>query len=95
MPIYEYRCDNPDCSAVGATFEALQRLNTESAAACPSCGQPGTRLISAPALATGHAHLLKEKSLGEHGFTQYKRLGKGVYEKTAGKGPKLLTDDGD
>ena len=31
-------------------------------------------------------------SLG-HGFTQYKRAGKGVYEKTAGKGPDIITDD--
>jgi putative FmdB family regulatory protein len=95
MPIYEYRCTHADCTACGATFERLQRLSDETAAPCPTCGQPGTRLISAPSVAMGQAHQLKEKHFSEKGFTQYKRLEKGVYEKTAGTGPKIISDPGD
>jgi putative FmdB family regulatory protein len=95
MPIFEYRCDNPDCAATGSHYDRLQRLGDDSAAPCPSCGQPGTRQISAPAIATGGAHLMKEKHFSEHGFTQYKRLEKGVYEKTAGAGPSIISDPGD
>lgn len=95
MPIYEYRCDNPDCAQSGARFERLQRLSDDSAAACPCCDRPGTRLLSAPSVAVGQSHQLKEKHFSERGFTQYKRLEKGVYEKTAGTGPKIISDPGD
>lgn len=95
MPIYEYRCDQSGCTAHGARYDKLQRLDDETAAPCPVCGHPGTRLLSAPAVASGGAHRLKEKHFSERGFTQYKRLEKGVYEKTAGKGPKIISDPGD
>lgn len=95
MPIYEYRCDNPDCARPGGRYETLQRLSDEQSAPCPSCGKPGTRVISAPSVAMGGSHHLKESHFSKHGFTQYKRLEKGVYEKTAGKGPKIISDPGD
>ncbi|WP_425306916.1 FmdB family zinc ribbon protein [Caballeronia zhejiangensis] len=44
MPIYEYRC------ARCGVFSSLRRLADRAAPeACPSCGQPSTRLISFPA----------------------------------------------
>ncbi len=95
MPIFEYRCDNPDCTAQGRHYDRLQRLGDDSAAECPDCGQPGTRQISAPAIAMGSAHTMKESHFSNRGFTQYKRLEKGVYEKTAGKGPAIISDPGD
>lgn len=94
MPIYEYRCDHAGCDHCGERFDALQKLGADDAP-CPACGHPGTRLISAPHATLGHAHQLKEKHFSERGFTQYKRLEKGVYEKTAGKGPKIIADPGD
>lgn len=94
MPIYEYRCDNPACAERDSRYERLQRLH-EPDAPCPHCGAPGTRLISAPSVAMGGSHHLKEKHFSERGFTQYKRLEKGVYEKTAGTGPAIIADPGD
>ncbi|WP_440225826.1 hypothetical protein ACQQ2N_18770 [Dokdonella sp. MW10] len=41
----------------------------------------------------GGAHRLKEGHVAKHGYTQYRRAGKGVYEKTAGKGPDIITGD--
>lgn len=42
MPIYEYECDH--CSK---TFEVKQSINDAPLSACPSCGQPVRKLISA------------------------------------------------
>ena len=95
MPIYEYVCATECCPRTGKRFERLQRLSDESAAPCPDCGQAGQRVLSAPSVATGHAHVMKEKHFSERGFTQYKRLEKGVYEKTAGTGPAIISDPGD
>mgnify|MGYP000902706793 CR=1 FL=1 len=95
MPIYEYRCDHAGCPTPGLRFDRLQRLSDDTDAPCPSCGRPATRLISAPSVTMGQAHQLKEKHFSEKGFTQYKRLEKGVYEKTAGAGPKIISDPGD
>ena len=41
MPTYEYRC--PD----GHDFEVFQRMSDEPGAACPECGKPAERLLSA------------------------------------------------
>lgn len=94
MPIYEYRCDHAGCAARDQRYDKLQRLDDEANASCPVCGHAGTRVLSAPTIASGGAHRLKEKHFSERGFTQYKRLEKGVYEKTAGKGPKIIRDPG-
>ena len=44
MPIYEYECT--DC---GHRTEVLQRLSDPPLEACPECGKPVRRLVSAPA----------------------------------------------
>jgi hypothetical protein len=36
---------------------------------------------------------MKEGNLEKKGFTQYKKIGKGAYEKTAGKGPSHIIDE--
>ena len=41
----------------------------------------------------GNTHVLKESNVAKQGFTQYRRAGNGVYEKTAGKGPKYISGD--
>jgi putative FmdB family regulatory protein len=43
MPLYEYRCEK--CGR----FETLQKFSEGPLAACPTCGEPVERLISAPA----------------------------------------------
>lgn len=48
MPLYEYACDG--CRAV---HELRQRISDDPLRACPRCGQPVRRLISAPALNSG------------------------------------------
>jgi hypothetical protein len=61
--------------------------------ACPECGEPVRRIVSAPQVVSGQAHRAGESHLRKHGFTQYRRAGKGIYEKTVGKGPEFISGD--
>lgn len=93
MPIYEYQTSANGCPYCRERFEVFQRVSEPTLTVCPHCGQPCQRLISAPHVAIGGAHLLKEKHFSEHGFTQYRRTEKGKYEKTAGPGPDKISGD--
>lgn len=92
MPIYEYQAANPQtaCPRCKQPFQVTQAVTDPPLAKCPYCGTPLIKLISTPA--KPHANILSPKNLADHGFTQYKRSGKGCYEKTAGEGPQTLHD---
>jgi putative FmdB family regulatory protein len=92
MPIYEYISSNPvDCEQCASGFEVIQKLSEQPLVLCPSCHNSVQRKISRPNL-TSPAPSLKKGDLEKHGFTQFKKVEKGVYEKTAGKGPDFITD---
>jgi len=93
MPIYEYAPRTEGCAYCKAHFDVLQKLREPALTECPRCGAPVARVISAPAVAAGQSHLLNESHVAKHGFTQYRRAGKGVYEKTTGKGPRYISGD--
>lgn len=94
MPIYEYVASTPrSCSTCSAGFERLQKLADAPLSACPDCGAPVHRVLSAPQVVAGQGHVLRESHIAKHGFTQYRRVGKGTYEKTAGKGPDTISGD--
>lgn len=94
MPFYEYICSSgPGCDHCRAGFTVLQRLTDATIEACPHCGAAVRRLISPPNVVRGQAHKLRESSIEQAGFTQYRKIGKGVYEKTAGKGPGVISAD--
>lgn len=94
MPFYEYVHDQGSgCNHCRGGFSVLQRLSDESLQRCPECGAAVRRVISPPNVVSGKAHQLRESNIEKHGFTQYKKIGKGVYEKTAGKGPGIIKDD--
>jgi len=93
MPIYEYQTSSDQhCDFCVSGFELLRKIDDPALSQCPECKAPVTRKISAPNIG-GSGPALDAANIENHGFTQYKRAGKGVYEKTAGKGPKILTDD--
>ena len=93
MPIYEYAPIADSCAHCQGRFEVFQRMSDAELEACPECGQPCKRVISAPNVAMGGSHMLKEKNVADKGFTQYRRVEKGRYEKTAGKGPDTIGSD--
>jgi len=94
MPIYEYAASTtPGCATCRDGFERLQRLADAPVDVCPECGTPVHRVLSAPQVVAGQGHVLRESHVAKHGFTQYRRVGKGKYEKTAGKGPDTISGD--
>jgi putative FmdB family regulatory protein len=44
LPLYEYQC--PECG----TFERMQKFSDPVLTACPTCGSPVEKLLSAPAI---------------------------------------------
>lgn len=95
MPIYEYRALSPCLAkpACSGVIEVLAKLSDADLRVCPDCGVLIEKLISAPKMAVSQSHLLKEKNFSERGFTQYRKAGGGVYEKTAGDGPRYISGD--
>ncbi|MBN1807914.1 MAG: zinc ribbon domain-containing protein [Planctomycetes bacterium] len=92
MPIYEYRakCACNACDYCREPFEVRQKITDDPLQACPHCGAELVKLISTPG--APRENILSPSNLAEKGFTQYKRSGKGHYEKTAGQGPDTLHD---
>jgi putative FmdB family regulatory protein len=94
MPIYEYQASSPTCCEHCANaFDVMQKMSDEALKYCPECLNPVRRKISRPNLASP-VPSLSQGNIEKHGLTQFKKVEKGVYEKTAGKGPKYITDKG-
>jgi putative FmdB family regulatory protein len=92
VPIYVYQStEEPGCPTCNPGFERLQKLRALPLNRCPRCGATVRRVISAPNIASQGAEL-SERNIERHGFTQYRKTEKGVYEKTVGKGPDLISD---
>lgn len=92
MPIYEYQTTGQDnCDYCVTSFDVMQKLSDEPLKFCPECHNPVRRKISRPNLASQSTSLSTD-NIGKHGFTQFRKVEKGVYEKTAGKGPDFITD---
>ena len=92
MPIYEYTAADRGCAYCEARFDLLQKMSDDALTQCPQCGAPVMRIISAPSVAVGGAHLTQASHAEKRGFTQYRRTAKGVYEKAYGKGPRYISD---
>lgn len=91
MPVYQYALDEGHvCDQCPGRFDELQKMAEPALTHCPRCQKPVHREICAPAI-LGHGVGGPQKSeIEKAGFTQYKRAGDGVYEKTAGKGPDTI-----
>lgn len=94
MPFYEYiAISEPGCENCRQPFTLLRRLSDPEIEVCPACATPVRKILSPPNVVSGQAHKLKESSIEKAGFTQYRKAGKGIYEKTAGKGPGVISAD--
>ena len=95
MPIYEYRpVKEGSCTFCDGGFELLRKISDPGLVACPECGTAVERVLSPPNLSKSDTSL-DPANVEKHGFTQYRKSGKGVYEKTAGKGPNVISDNSD
>ena len=94
MPLYEFRAQQAGCDYCRDGFELLLKIAQDKPEHCPKCNTPVMQVIHAPHVQAGQKHRLNESHIEKHGFTQYRKAGGGVYEKTAGKGPDFISDDG-
>ncbi len=93
MPIYEYQHKHEKgCDYCSEGFEVIRKLKEPRLLVCPRCGTAVSRVLSAANLAKSSPSL-DPANVEKHGFTQYRKSGKGVYEKTAGKGPNVISDE--
>ena len=94
MPIYEYQRvnsgDDCECEHCRDGFEAFQRIADKPLVRCPECCTAVQRVFSGFSTGDHYERAMTPKTLGERGFTQYKKAGDGFYEKTCGDGPDLI-----
>ena len=98
MPTYVYAAKGEprECDVCCASFEIVQKMSEDALTQCPKCGKEIERVITAPNL-NGVGMMMRKPTddrMAKAGFTQYKRKGKGYYEKSFGRGPGSLHGDG-
>ncbi|HYF52489.1 MAG TPA: zinc ribbon domain-containing protein [Planctomycetota bacterium] len=94
MPTYVYapKGEPRECDVCSGHFEYVQKMSDDALKSCPKCGKQVERVITAPNL-NGVGMMAKKPSndrMAAAGFTQYKKHGKGYYEKQFGQGPNTL-----
>jgi predicted nucleic acid-binding Zn ribbon protein len=98
MPLYQYEFVIADGSS-GEQFELFQSMSEEPLTKHPETGQPIRRVYTAPAVggkwsdSAMSRSVSDDKKLDRLGFTKYVKSGDGTYEKTAGKGPSVISRD--
>ena len=78
MPIYEYCAveEQQSCSHCVKGFDEFQAMQDAALTACPKCGKPVRRVITAPNVSVPRSN----SELKSQGFTKLVRRDKGVYE---------------
>ncbi|WP_372846804.1 FmdB family zinc ribbon protein [Pontiella sp.] len=81
MPIREYVAVDPKnaCRHCKDGFEEVEAIEAPAIATCPRCGGQVRRQLSAPSVGASHSGLHDRAK--NAGFTTYKKLGSGEYEK--------------
>lgn len=96
MPIYCYRqVEENGCDLCRQGFEVRQKIADQPLQACPECGAQVKKIITTvnihTGISSGSGYTLSEKNISKHGFSQYRKVGPGQYEKTTGKqGPNTF-----
>ena len=95
MPTYVYRIvrsPHDPREAPEETFEVRQSMRDAPLTRHPETGEPVERVICAPNIAAGK---MGDAALGNAGFTKYKRMSDGTYQRQAGSaGPSHVDPRG-
>lgn len=98
MPTYVYEVIRAD-GEPGDVFEIVQRITDPPLTEHPETGEPVRRVIQPPFVggrwteSSMHRRMKDDKKLDQLGFTKYVKSGDGMYEKRAGKGPRVISRD--
>lgn len=89
MPVYEYLAEDCEgCEHCRTRFQWLQSISEDPLTQCPKCGGPVARIVSKSSFKVGQ-NVSPEKA-AKHGFTTFKKAGKGTWEKLAGPGVDVI-----
>ena len=80
MPLYEFELCEGDCKVCGGKFTLNRPLSAKPLTHCPACKRPVRKIISS----FSTPHKLKPLSVSDAkkaGFSVFKRLNKGEYER--------------
>jgi len=88
VPVYEYEPLDDECLICHGRIEVMQAITAEPYQYCPTCGMEVRRVISRATFAIGR-EVTPEKA-ASRGFTTWKKVGKGQWEKQAGPGVDMI-----
>jgi len=80
MPLYEYELCEGNCAACGGRFTLRRPLRAAELTHCPACKKPVRKIISTFNTPT-KLKPVSTSDAKQAGFTVYKRLNKGEYER--------------
>lgn len=88
MPIYEYEPEDRDCLICEGRTEVIQNISDPPLKYCPTCGLEVRRVVSRASfkLSTG----TNPDKAAERGFTTFKKVEKGKWERIGGEGPDMI-----
>ncbi len=89
MPIYEYEPEGHDCLICNGRTEVFQGINDEPHKYCPTCGLEVRRVISKASFKLKREGAASEKAAAK-GFTTFKKVEKGKWERVGGEGPDMI-----
>jgi putative FmdB family regulatory protein len=90
VPIYEYEPRDHDCLMCDGRVAAIQGIEEPPLEYCPDCGLEVRRVVSAASFKISNTAL---KSSGDKGFTTWKKVESGRWEKVSGPGVDVITGD--
>jgi putative FmdB family regulatory protein len=93
VPIYEYEPADHDCLMCDGRIEVMQGINDAALEYCPYCGLPVRRVISRASIQIAKG--LPPDAAAKRGFTTFRKLERGRYEKVAGEGPEMIVKTSD
>jgi len=77
MPLYEYELCEGDCAVCGGKFTLRRPLSATPLTNCPACKKPVRKVLST----FNSPKALSVSDAKKAGFSVFKRLGKGEYER--------------
>lgn len=88
MPIYEYEPVDRDCLICNGRVEFMQNISEKPLDYCPTCGLEVRRVVSRASIQLKKG--VAADKAAERGFTTFKKVEKGKWERISGEGPDMI-----
>ena len=88
MPIYEYEPVDRECFICNGRVEFMQGILEAPLEFCPTCGLEVRRIVSRASIQLKRG--TNPDKAADRGFTTFKRVEKGQWERISGEGPDMI-----